>query len=84
LGLAAYRYSTEGFLTLGDASRMSFDRPQAADEFVMRTRQCFQLNFSHRMGERGQLYLAGGHVAYWNRPGKHNDLQLCFHSSYRR
>jgi len=84
LGLAAYRYSTEGFLTLGDASRMSFDRPQAADEFVMRTRQRFQLNFSQRMGERGQLYLAGGHVAYWNRPGKHNDLQLGFHSSYRR
>jgi len=83
LGLAAYRYSTEGFLTLTDVSQLSFDRPQAADAFVMRTRQRFQMNFSQRVGTRGQLYLAGGHVTYWNRAGKHNDLQLGFHSSYR-
>jgi len=83
LGLAAYRYSTEGFLTLADVSQLSFDRPQAADVFVMRTRQRFQMNFSQRVGTRGQLYLAGGHVTYWNRAGKHNDLQLGFHSSYR-
>ena len=82
-GLAAYRYSTEGYLTLTDASRLSFDRPQAADAFVMRTRQRFQMNFSQRVGARGQVYLAGGHVSYWNRSGKHNDLQLGFHSSYR-
>lgn len=84
LGLAAYRYSTDGFLTLTDVSQLTFDRPQAADEFVMRTRERFQLNFSQRIGQRGQLYLSGGHVAYWNRPGRHNDLQLGFHSSYRR
>jgi len=83
LGLAAYRYSTEGFLTLTDVSQLSFDRPQAADEFVMRTRQRFQVNFSQRVGQRGQVYISGGHVAYWNRPGKHNDLQFGFHSSYR-
>ncbi|HGM5921337.1 TPA: fimbria/pilus outer membrane usher protein [Stenotrophomonas maltophilia] len=83
LGLAAYRYSTEGFLTLTDVSQLSFDRPQAADAFVMRTRQRFQVNFSQRIGSRSQLYVSGGHVAYWNRPGKQNDLQLGFHSSYR-
>jgi len=83
LGLAAYRFSTEGYLTLNDVSRLSFRQPQAADEFVMRTRQRFQLNFSQRVGTRSQLYIAGGHVAYWNRPGKHNDLQLGFHSSHR-
>lgn len=83
LGLAAYRYSTEGFLTLTDVSQLSFDRPQAADAFVMRTRQRFQVNFSQRVGQRSQIYLSGGHVAYWNRAGKQNDLQLGFHSSYR-
>jgi outer membrane usher protein len=83
LGLAAYRYSTEGFLTLTDVAQLSFDRPQSADAFVMRTRQRFQMNFSQRVGTRGQLYLAGGHVTYWNRAGKHNDMQLGFHSSYR-
>lgn len=84
IGLAAYRYSTEGFITLADVSRFSFDRPQAADDLVMRTRQRFQLNLSQRIGQRGQLYLNGGQVAYWNRPGKQNDLQLGFNSSYRR
>lgn len=83
LGLAAYRYSTEGFLTLTDVSQLSFDRLRASDEFVMRTRQRFQVNFSQRVGTRGQLYLAGGHVSYWNRTGKHNDLQLGFHGTVR-
>ena len=84
LGLAAYRYSTEGFLTLTEVSQLSSDRLRAGNAFVMQTRQRFQMNFSQQVGTRGQLYLAGGHVTYWNRAGKHNDLQLGFHSSYRR
>ncbi|MEG0183693.1 MAG: fimbria/pilus outer membrane usher protein [Stenotrophomonas sp.] len=83
VGLAAYRYSTDGFLTLTDVARLSYAQPQNADAFLMRTRQRFNLNFSQRIGERSQAYLSGGHVAYWNRSGSHNDLQLGFQSSHR-
>ncbi|WP_313440142.1 fimbria/pilus outer membrane usher protein [Stenotrophomonas sp.] len=84
VGLAAYRYSTDGFLTLTDVARLSHARPQNPDDFLMRTRQRFNLNVSQRIGQHSQLYVSGGHVAYWNRTGSHNDLQLGFQSSHRR
>ncbi|WP_313139810.1 fimbria/pilus outer membrane usher protein [Stenotrophomonas sp.] len=83
LGLAAYRYSTAGYLTLGDVARLAHSDWQLPDDSLMRTRQRFQVNFSQRVGQRSQLYLTGGHVAYWNRAGSHRDLQFGFHSSVR-
>ncbi len=83
VGLAAYRYSTAGYLTLGDVARLAHSDWQLSDDRLMRTRERFQVNFSQRVGQRSQLYLTGGHVAYWNRAGNHRDLQFGFHSSVR-
>lgn len=83
VGLAAYRYSTAGYLTLTDVARLAHDAWQLPPDQLMRTRERFQVNFSQRVGQRSQVYLNGGQVAYWNRAGTHRDLQLGFHSSVR-
>ncbi|EKT4067803.1 TPA: fimbrial biogenesis outer membrane usher protein [Stenotrophomonas maltophilia] len=75
-GLAAYRYSTRGFLTLHDLATARSDEWHP----VGRARQRYQLNFSQRIGERSSLHLDGGHVAYWDSTQRQNDLQLSFNT----
>ena len=79
-GLAAYRYSTRGFRSLGDAARVRGDEW----DYSPRARQRYQLNFSQRVGRRSSLYLSGGHVAYWDSTRRRNDFQLGFQSSHGR
>lgn len=79
-GLAAYRYSTQGFFTLGDAARSRGDSWDVGG----RARQRYQLNFSQRVGERSNLYLSGGHVAYWDIAQRQNDFQLGFQTTVGR
>lgn len=80
VGLAAYRYSTRGYLTLNDVARLQDDDWGISS----RARQRYQLNFSQRIGERSTLYLSGGHVAYWDRSQRQNDFQLGFQSTLGR
>lgn len=78
VGLAAYRYSTEGFHTLADTARLRDDAWAPAG----RARQRYQFNLSQRLGTRSNLYLSGGHVAYWDRSERQNDVQLGFQSAW--
>jgi len=80
-GLAAYRYSTRGYMTLGEVAAITDDWDH--DAGASRARQRFQVNLSQRLGERSQLHLSGGHVAYWDHARRQNDLQLGFHSTFR-
>lgn len=83
-GLAAYRYSTRGFLSLGDTARVLGGG--AVDEwgYGFRARERYQLNFSQKLGERTTLHLSGGQVAYWDSSRSRNDLQLSVQTSTRR
>ena len=76
LGLAAYRYSTRGYMSLGDTARALQDDWG----YSSRARQRYQVNFSQRVGERSTLYLSGGHVSYWDSSRRQNDFQLGFQS----
>lgn len=80
-GLAAYRYSTEGYYTLNDASSLVVQ--DAAAIPLMRARSRFQVNFSQSIGEHSQIFLSGGRSAYWSSNGSQSDLQLGFNSYYR-
>ena len=75
-GLAAYRYTTRGFLTLNEVARLQDDDWTPTG----RARQRYQVNFSQKLGERSNLYLSGGHVSYWDSARRRNDLQLGFQS----
>lgn len=80
VGLAAYRYSTRGFLTLGDAARLQDDDWGHHS----RARQRYQLNFSQRLGPRSSVYVSGGHVSYWDNRPRRNDVQVGFQSVWGR
>lgn len=79
-GLAAYRYSTRGFLNLNDAARVHDDDWG----YGQRARQRYQVNFSQKVGQRSNLYLSGGHVSYWDSARRRNDFQLGFQSTLGR
>lgn len=79
-GLAAYRYSTHGFLSLDDMARTQNDEV-GHDQ---RARQRYQVNFSQRVGHRSNLYLSGGHVVYGDSARRRNDFQLGFQSTSGR
>lgn len=80
VGLAAYRYSTRGFLALNDVARLQDDDWGISS----RARQRYQLNFSQKLGDRSTLHLIGGHVAYWDSSQRRNDFQLGFQSTLGR
>ncbi|WP_313445849.1 fimbria/pilus outer membrane usher protein [Stenotrophomonas indicatrix] len=80
VGLAAYRYSTRGYLTLGDVARLQDDDWGHGS----RARQRYQLNFSQKVGARSSLYVSGGHVSYWDSTQRRNDVQLGFQSVWGR
>jgi len=65
--LGAYRYSTEGFLTLSDAARV---RDLAIDglnlDNVSRLRDRMDISLNQSLGT-GSLYLTGSSQNYWNR-----------------
>lgn len=82
-GLAAYRYSTAGFLSLNDAAQLGAAEGAPSPDDLVRPRNRLQLNFSQQVGERSQLYLTGGHTGYWNSAQSQSDLQLGFYSSWR-
>lgn len=71
-GLAAYRYSTRGYLSLGDFARVRSDDWG----YTSRARQRYQMNFSQKLGQRSTLYLSGGHTRYWDSTRRQNDVQL--------
>ncbi|MDH0190610.1 fimbria/pilus outer membrane usher protein, partial [Stenotrophomonas sp. GD04051] len=79
-GLAAYRYSTRGFLSLNDVARAQSDDWG----YGQRARQRYQVNFSQKVGQRSNLYLSGGHVSYWDSARRRNDFQVGFQSTLGR
>lgn len=66
LNLAAYRYSTDGYLDFSDAARLQ--GALAAGETrqgISRQRSRLDLTLSHRFGQ-GSLYMQGSTADYWN------------------
>lgn len=65
--LGAYRYSTEGFLNVGDAARV---RDLAIDglslDNVSRVRDRMDISLNQSLG-KGSMYLTGSQQNYWNR-----------------
>ncbi len=78
--MAAYRYSTENFLSLSDAARLREQRQQGGDAFApMRQRSRLDLTISQRLGDKwGQMYVNGSTADYWD----HGKRQTNFSVGY--
>ncbi|QNR97950.1 fimbrial biogenesis outer membrane usher protein [Stenotrophomonas sp. 169] len=68
VSVAAYRYSTDGYLPLGDAVRLRQDLSRGLDgQGVARQRSRLDLTINQRLAERwGTLYASGSSTEYWN------------------
>lgn len=68
VSLGAYRYSTDGYLTLNDATRLRQDIGEGLDgHAIARQRSRLDLSLNQPLGARGgTLFASGSSVDYWN------------------
>lgn len=86
LTLAAYRYSSSGYLGMSDAMALR-DLDQRGMGVLMngiqRGRLQMTINQSLAQGY-GSFYLSGSTQDYWNRSGRDTQFQAGYNNSYRR
>uniref|UniRef100_UPI003340E837 fimbria/pilus outer membrane usher protein n=1 Tax=Castellaniella defragrans TaxID=75697 RepID=UPI003340E837 len=85
--LAAYRYSTSGYLSLGDT--MSLRARDAAHDalpyYASNTKSRFQVQLNQPLGERwGSFRLSGFSQDYWDRGGRDTQYQFGYYNSFGR
>jgi len=86
LAIAAYRYSSSGYLSLPDAvtaRSFALDNPGAGPLPSQRGR--FQVSVNQMLPQGyGLLYLAGSTQTYWNRTGSDTQYQAGYSNSFRQ
>ncbi|MEJ8812456.1 fimbria/pilus outer membrane usher protein [Variovorax ureilyticus] len=87
--LAAYRFSSRGYLGLDDAVRLddlvrsSLSASGAVEDFA-RQRSRFQLTLSQSLGEgAGQLYVSGSRSQYWTGQSDWTSYNIGYSNRYR-
>ena len=86
LSVAAYRFSSRGFLSLSDAVALRDLEgrvPQGVGNDSQRGRLQLVLNQTLPQG-LGSLYLSGSTQNYWNRSGTDTQFQVGYSNSYKR
>ena len=78
LSMAAYRFSTQGYLSLGDAARL---RQQMADgeggRLFARQRSRLDINLNQRLGEgAASLYASASSVDYWSQDRRRTNFSV--------
>ncbi len=83
--VAAYRYSTSGFMSLRDAIQArDYEDRGLSYEAVQRQRSQLQLTVNQSLGGgRGTLYLTGSRRDYWSDWGTSRQIQVGYNNSYR-
>ena len=78
--LAAYRYSTDGYLDLLDAQHLRQSLREGDDfQAIARQRSRLELNVSQELrGNGGRLWVTGNSTSFWNR----NERELSFTAGY--
>lgn len=82
--VAAYRYSTAGYLSFRDAlSAMELERNQLSLDALRRQRSEFQLTLNQNLGgRRGALYVTGSVRDYWRERGRATQYQFGYNNRY--
>ncbi len=70
--MAAYRYSTSGYVGLQDATYMRDAAARGENpDLIQRQRNRMDVNISQNLGDRyGQFFLTGSVLDYWNARGR--------------
>ncbi|WP_434211938.1 fimbria/pilus outer membrane usher protein [[Pseudomonas] boreopolis] len=82
--LSAYRYSTQGFLTLNDAARLREDVSEGmSGSGVLRQRSRLDLTVRQRIGN-GTLSLSGNTADYWNQNRRTTNFSVGYNGQLGR
>lgn len=84
--LAAYRYSTDGYLNLSDGLRLR-DNLANGQEFdrLARQRSRLDLTVNQTLGEGwGTTFLSGNTTSYWNRDNSSTSYSMGYNNSFRQ
>jgi len=84
--VAAYRYSTQGYLSLSDAARLRDNLSAGLDgQNVQRQRSRVDLTVNQRLGEgNGSLYISGSSANYWSNSQRTTSYSAGYSNSWRR
>ncbi|MBB5191772.1 outer membrane usher protein [Silvimonas terrae] len=83
MGLAAYRYSTQGYFGLNDAITAydTIKRGSGTLDSYQRPRNRFELNLNQSIG-KGQIYVNGSVQNYWQQSGSNANYQAGYSNTY--
>ena len=81
--LAAYRYSSEGYLSLSEAGARMDTPPDDQFRTPSRRKNTFQLNLGQRLpGNGGSLHASGSTSTYWDRQGRETTYQIGYNNQW--
>lgn len=76
--LAAYRFSSDGYLNLGDFVRM-----RDGDDVTLRERNRFQVSINQPLGDAGSLNVTGLMRNYWNEQSSSTTFQVGYNKGFK-
>jgi outer membrane usher protein len=84
ISVAAYRYSTAGFLNLSDAASLRDQALHGGDiNSVYRQRSRLQLTVNQNFKDQGSVFLSASSQQYWNRSGSDTFFQAGYTNSFK-
>jgi outer membrane usher protein len=84
IAVAAYRYSTAGFLNLSDAASVRDQAMHGGDiNSVYRQRNRLQLTINQNFKDHGSVFLSASSQQYWNHSGSDTFYQAGYTNSFK-
>jgi outer membrane usher protein len=84
VSVAAYRFSTAGYLNLNDAASIRDIADHGGDiNSIYRQRNRMQVSVNQKLGEHGTVFVSGSTQNYWNRGGADTLFQAGYTNSFK-
>ncbi|MGA7811338.1 fimbria/pilus outer membrane usher protein [Caballeronia sp.] len=84
ISVAAYRFSTAGYLNLNDAASIRDIAAHGGDiNSIYRQRNRMQVSVNQKLGEHGTVFVSGSTQNYWNRGGADTLFQAGYTNSFK-
>ncbi len=84
VSIAAYRFSTDGYLNLNDAASVRDIAEHGGDiNSVYRQRNRVQVSINQKLGEHGTMFVTGSSQNYWNRGGSDTLFQAGYTNAFK-
>ncbi|WP_158937295.1 fimbria/pilus outer membrane usher protein, partial [Burkholderia sp. S171] len=84
VSVAAYRFSTAGYLNLNDAATVRDIADHGGDiNSIYRQRNRMQVSVNQKLGDHGTMFVTGSSQNYWNRGGADTLFQAGYTNGFK-